>query len=80
MPTLENLPKGACGIISSVSAFEDDDLIATRLEELGFVPGAAVKVVAKGLFKRDPIAVCVGSSCVALRRNEASRISLCHDD
>ncbi|WP_242403240.1 FeoA family protein [Asaia platycodi] len=77
--TLDTLPKGAHAIISQVIARMKDDPIATRLSELGFIPGAPVEIVATGPVGHDPIAVRLGSTCFALRRGEASRITLKHD-
>ncbi|WP_332351266.1 FeoA family protein [Asaia spathodeae] len=77
--TLDTLPKGAHAIISQVVARIKDDPIATRLGELGFIPGAPVEIVATGPVGHDPIAVRLGSTCFALRRGEASRITLEHD-
>ncbi|WP_369345702.1 FeoA domain-containing protein [Asaia prunellae] len=37
--TLDTLPKGAHAIVSQVVARMEDDPIATRLGELGFIPG-----------------------------------------
>lgn len=51
----------------------DRDLVL-RLVELGFVPGARVRIVAEGLGRRDPLAVRVGHTTFALRRYEASFI------
>ena len=45
-----------------------------RLIELGFVEGADVEVLHEGLFGRDPIAIRVAHSTVALRRREAMAI------
>ena len=45
-----------------------------RLIELGFVEGARVEVLHQGLFGRDPIAVYVNETTVALRRREAAAI------
>jgi ferrous iron transport protein A len=42
-----------------------------RLIELGFVEGADVELLHQGLFGRDPIAVRVADTTVALRRREA---------
>jgi ferrous iron transport protein A len=41
---------------------------------LGFVEGALVEVLHQGLFGRDPIAVRVNETTVALRRREAAAI------
>lgn len=45
-----------------------------RLIELGFVEGARVTILHEGLFGRDPIAVRVNGTTVALRRREAMAI------
>ncbi len=45
-----------------------------RLLEIGFVEGAAVEIVHEGLFGRDPIAIRINETIVALRRREASAI------
>lgn len=50
------------------------DEIESRLIELGFVEGAQVRVLHQGLFGRDPIAVKVNGTTVALRRREAMSI------
>ncbi|WP_147265466.1 FeoA family protein, partial [Acinetobacter baumannii] len=34
---------------------EQQDLVAIRLESLGFVPGTRVEVITKGIFGGDPI-------------------------
>jgi ferrous iron transport protein A len=53
-------------------------LTATELEqrllELGFVEGAEIEVLHEGPLGRDPIAVRVNDSTVALRRREAMAI------
>ena len=45
-----------------------------RLIELGFVEGADVELLHQGLFSRDPIAVRVADTTIALRRREAMAI------
>ena len=47
-----------------------------RLLELGFVDGAAVEILHQGLFGRDPIAVRVADTTIALRRREAMAIAV----
>jgi len=48
--------------------------IERRLLELGFVEGAAVEVLHEGPLGRDPIAVRVNNTTIALRRREAMAI------
>jgi ferrous iron transport protein A len=45
-----------------------------RLLELGFVEGAEIEVLHEGPLGRDPIAVRVNDSTIALRRREAMAI------
>jgi ferrous iron transport protein A len=77
---LGRAPKGFRGRIVRVGA---DPAVATglppgelerRLLEIGFVEGAAVEIVHEGLFGRDPIAIRINETIVALRRREASAI------
>jgi ferrous iron transport protein A len=48
--------------------------VERRLLELGFVEGAAVEVLHEGPLGRDPIAVRVNDTTIALRRREAMAI------
>ena len=50
------------------------DELERRLIELGFVEGASVEILHEGIIGRDPIAVRVDSTTVALRRREAMAI------
>lgn len=45
-----------------------------RLLEIGFVEGATVEILHEGLVGRDPIAIRVNETTVALRRREAGAI------
>ena len=45
--------------------------LGQRLSELGFFAGERLRVVARGPFGGEPIAVRVGTSTFALRRHEA---------
>ena len=45
-----------------------------RLLEIGFVEGAQVEIVHEGLVGRDPIAIRINETTVALRRREANAI------
>ena len=48
--------------------------IERRLLELGFVEGARVEVLHEGPLGRDPIAVRVNNTTIALRRREAMAV------
>ncbi|OIF89414.1 iron transporter, partial [Acinetobacter baumannii] len=45
---------------------EQQDLVAIRLESLGFVPGTRVEVITKGVFGGDPILIQIGFTRFAL--------------
>jgi ferrous iron transport protein A len=47
------------------------------LAELGFLPGEAVRILARGLMAREPIAVRIGTGTFALRSFEAASILVC---
>ena len=66
------------GVSGAVEAVLADEL-ERRLLEMGFVEGARVEVLHEGLFGRDPIAVRVDDTRVALRRREASAVSVKFD-
>ena len=52
------------------------DLVAVRLESLGFVPGTQVQVITKGVFGGDPILIQIGFTRFALRKTEAEKIEI----
>ena len=66
---------GVSGAAEAVAAEE----LERRLLEMGFVEGAAIEVLHEGLFGRDPIAVRVDDTRVALRRREAAAVSVKFD-
>ena len=51
-----------------------------RLLELGFVEGATVELLHQGLFGRDPIAVRLADTTIALRRREALAIMVAEEE
>src|SRR5690606_29528503 len=55
---------------------EQDQHVSLRLKELGFLPGARLKVIGFGLLGRDPLAVQVNGTKFALRRTEAAKVSV----
>ena len=55
------------------------DELERRLVELGFVEGAIVELLHEGQFGRDPIAVRLNASTIALRRSEAMAILVTED-
>ena len=71
--------RGFRGIIGTIAVTEGDHGLSAaeleqRLLELGFVEGASVEVLHEGPLGRDPIAVRVNDTTIALRRREAMAI------
>lgn len=75
---LDQCRKGAClritELIPQPLFGAQDDRVALRLRELGFLPGTIVKVIGVGFLGRDPLAILVNGSKFALRRAEAAKI------
>ena len=73
---LADLATGTAARVVSVSAGEGaaPREMGRRLAELGFLPGETVRIVARGLLAREPIAVRVGTGTFALRLFEAACI------
>ncbi|MDZ7858216.1 FeoA family protein [Sphaerotilus sp.] len=74
--SLRDLPRQSSARIAAVVPRSGDDRVAQRLEELGFVPGERVRVIAHGPLGAEPIAVQLGFTRFALRRAEAERVML----
>jgi ferrous iron transport protein A len=76
---LADLATGAAARVVSISAGEGSAPIemGRRLAELGFLPGETVRIVARGLLAREPIAVRVGTGTFALRLFEAACVRVC---
>jgi ferrous iron transport protein A len=76
---LADLATGAAARVVSVSSGEGaaPREMGRRLAELGFLPGETVRIVARGLLAREPIAVRVGTGTFALRLFEAACVRVC---
>ena len=76
--TLADLAKGEQACIRFLSAPQgtEQSALRERLEELGFLPGEIVRVVALSFPAGDPIAVRIGNTTFALRRHEAELIHI----
>ncbi len=74
---LADLATGAAARVVSVSVDGAAPDMGRRLAELGFLPGEAVRIVARGLMAREPIAVRIGTGTFALRLFEAACIRVC---
>jgi ferrous iron transport protein A len=64
-------------VVSVASTDAKAPELGRRLAELGFLPGEAVRIVARGLMSRAPIAVRIGTGTFALRLFEAACIRVC---
>ncbi|MDN3921906.1 FeoA family protein [Roseateles violae] len=62
--------------VQSVSAPSHAPEWAGWLEEIGFLPGEPVRVMARGVPGADPLVVRVGESTFALRRAEAECVKV----
>ncbi|WP_062063483.1 FeoA family protein [Cellvibrio sp. OA-2007] len=75
---LDQCRKGATvrvtGLIEQPLFGAQDERVGLRLKELGFLPGAPLKVIGFGLLGSDPLAVQVNGTKFALRRAEAAKI------
>ncbi|MGA2398982.1 MAG: FeoA family protein [Steroidobacteraceae bacterium] len=76
---LPDLATGMAARVVSVSAGEGAAPLEMRrrLAEIGFLPGEPVRIVARGLLSREPLAVRVGTGTFALRLFEAACIRVC---
>lgn len=82
--TLNHARRGDCGVIVRVGEpnlhEEHEAELERRLLELGFVEGARIELLHEGPFGRNPIAVRVDDTRVALRRREAARLQVRLDE
>ena len=74
--TLNELPRRKPAIVETVEDHGENDPVARRLRELGFVAGEPVQVLAQGPLGAEPILVQVGYTRFALRQAEARRVRL----
>lgn len=72
--SLHQLPLNTPARITAIVPRTAIDPVAQRLDELGFVPGEVVRVIGRGPFGGEPLAVQVGLTRFALRRTEAERV------
>lgn len=77
---LDQCPKGAelrvVSLLQQPLFGTQDERVTLRLKELGFLPGALLKVIGFGLLGSDPLAVQVNGTKFALRRAEAAKIGV----
>jgi len=78
IPLMELAPGASARVVSVSTADSKGPAdVGRRLAELGFLPGEAVRIVARGLLARAPIAVRIGTGTFALRLFEAACIRVC---
>ncbi len=74
--TLTDLPVRTLATVDTVVEQGENDSIARRLRELGFIAGEEVQIVASGPLGAEPLLVQIGFTRFALRRSEAARVRL----
>ncbi len=74
--TLDQRPLGEPARVHAVHAPSDAPDWSLRLEEIGFIPGEQVTLMARGMPGGDPLMVRVGDSTFALRRAEAACVEV----
>lgn len=75
---LSELPNGTPAVVEgvAVSSQDVDGASLRRLEELGFIAGEPLEVLRRGPGGRQPLAVMIGDTLLALRQLEAQCISV----
>lgn len=76
VPTLEHAELGERHVVAGVNAPPSAPEWERWLEEIGFIPGEQVVLMARGAMGGDPLVVRVGQSTFALRRAEAACVQL----
>jgi ferrous iron transport protein A len=72
---------GQPNVVTAIASPREAPEWAQRLEEIGFIPGERVTLMARGMLGGDPLVVRIGSSTFALRRAEAACIHVvAHDE
>lgn len=74
--TLDRLPNGGAAVVRAVTAPAAAPEWGRWLQEIGFIPGERVSVIARAAPGGDPMVVRVGLSTFALRRAEAACIQV----
>lgn len=71
--TLSDLARGRS---AQVAGIDGDAVLTRRLADMGFVEDAEVELLQHGPLGRDPLAVRVDGTIVAIRRAEAQAVRL----
>ncbi|MDM4765528.1 FeoA family protein [Pelomonas sp. SE-A7] len=75
-PTLDQADIGAPLRVSKVQVPAEAPEWGPWLEQIGFVPGEPVRLMARAALGGDPLVVRIGHSTFALRRAEAACIEV----
>lgn len=75
-PNLSLAHKGVAYAVSGIVAPSNNPEWATQLQDIGFLPGEHVEIMARGLPGGDPLVVRVGLSTFALRLVEAACVQV----
>ncbi|MBR7799955.1 FeoA family protein [Undibacterium fentianense] len=70
--SLAEIAVGEYGTVSHLQAPDEMQEWATQLEDLGFIVGEPVTLMARGAFGGDPLVIRIGLSTFALRKAEAA--------
>lgn len=70
---IDDLPLGTTALVTAIGA---DELTERRLREHGLDEGVEVELLHRAAFGADPLAVRVGSACVAMRRAHAALVEV----
>ena len=73
---LSDAPLNQTHVVSAVTVSADAPEWRQWLEEIGFIPGERVTLMARGMLGGDPLVVRVGASTFALRRAEAACVQV----
>lgn len=74
---LAALKHGQSAVVQMIDQSDvEDDLLARRLRELGFVPGTIVYAAHQAPLFRNPMSFIVRGTHIALRRDEAMRVQI----
>src|ERR1700733_2326019 len=74
IPLADLAPGAIARVVEVIAGSGEHAGLGRRLAELGFLPGEAVRIVARGFMSRAPIAVRIGTGTFALRLFEAASI------
>jgi ferrous iron transport protein A len=74
--TLDRASIGKTYVINDIRPPSEVPEWARALEEIGFIPGERVTLMARGVPGGDPLSIRVGMSTFALRRAEAQCVHI----